>query len=196
MGKIFYILGKSSTGKDTIYRKISEDPELNLKIVVSYTTRPIRDGEVDGETYHFVSEEKYRDIKATGKIIEERTYNTMHGLWRYFTVEDEQLVLDDCSYIMIGVLESFVSIKKYYGENAVIPIYIEVDDGVRLERALKRERKPENQKYAEMCRRFLADSEDFSEDKIKEAGIEKRFENKNLEDCITEVKEWILKSIR
>ena len=191
MGKIFYILGKSSTGKDTIYREICADKNLKLNPVILYTTRPIRDGEKNGITYNFVNEEEYAKIKASGRIIEERVYNTMHGLWRYFTAEDENLRLDEASYIMIGVLSSYVSIRDYYGEDKVIPIYIEVDDGMRLERALKREQKPENGKYAEMCRRFLADAEDFSEDKIREAKIVKRFENIELDRCISEVKGYI-----
>ena len=73
----------------------------------------------------------------------------------------------------------------------VIPIYIEVDDGIRLERALKREKEQENPKYEELCRRFLADSQDFSEEKIEESGIEKRFQNINLDDCVKEIIEYI-----
>ena len=72
-----------------------------------------------------------------------------------------------------------------------MPLYIEVDDGERLQRALDRERKQEEPKYEEMCRRFLADSGDFSEEKITEAGIEKRFRNSSLEKCLEEVKEYI-----
>ena len=67
------------------------------------------------------------------------------------------------------------------------PIYIEVDDGVRLQRALNRERSQENPKYQELCRRYLADSEDFSEEKIAEAGIEKRFQNDDFEKCLEEI---------
>ena len=68
---------------------------------------------------------------------------------------------------------------------------IELDDGERLMRALDRERRQENPKYEEMCRRFLADSEDFSEEKIKEAGITKRFLNDDLERCIREITAYI-----
>lgn len=192
MGKIFYILGKSSTGKDTIYKRISSDESLALKDIVLYTTRPIRDGEIPDVTYHFVSEEGYRDLKNSGRIIEEKSYNTMHGLWRYFTAREDDLDLENQSYLMIGVLQSYISIRDYYGEDKVVPIYIEVDDGIRLERALKREMKPENRKFTELCRRFLADTEDFADEKIKAAGIEKRFENIDLEECILEVKKYIL----
>ena len=191
MGKIFYILGKSSTGKDTIYKKILEDTELNLKDIILYTTRPIRDGEINGKSYHFINEEEYQKIKATGSIIEERSYDTMHGVWRYFTVKDEQIDLDKNDYVIIGVLKSFVDTREYFGDDKVVPIYIEVEDGIRLQRALNREKKPENRRYKEMCRRYLADSEDFSEEKIVAAGIKDRFENIDLANCISEVKGFI-----
>ena len=51
--------------------------------------------------------------------------------------------------------------QNYFGKENVIPIYIQVDDGVRLERALERERTQKEPKYAELCRRFLADEKDF-----------------------------------
>lgn len=195
MGKIFYILGKSSAGKDTIYKRIRQQFENSLKPVVLYTTRPIRDGEINGVTYHFVAEEEYENIKSSGKIIEERSYNTVHGLWRYFTVEEKDFSISDDNYLMIGVLSSYESIRDYYGSDKVFPIYIEVDDGIRLERALKREMKPENRKFTEMCRRFLADSEDFAEEKIENAGIKKRFNNIDLDICIKEIEEYIRKNI-
>ena len=58
--------------------------------------------------------------------------------------------------------------------------------------------KEENGRYAEMCRRFLSDADDFREERIKELGIsdEERFENDDLEDCVKRIKTWILKSIR
>lgn len=191
MGKIFYILGKSSTGKDTIYKKILEDKGLDLKDIILYTTRPIRDGEVNGKSYHFVDENEYEKIKESGNIIEERAYNTMHGVWRYFTVKDENINLEKNDYLIIGVLKSFVDTKLYFGDDKVVPLYIEVEDGIRLQRALDREKKPENRRYKEMCRRYLADSEDFSEERINEAGITKRFENTDLLTCISEVKDYI-----
>ena len=46
-------------------------------------------------------------------------------------------------------------------------------------------------RYAELCRRFLTDQEDFSEEKIKKAGISLRFENDNLEKCVENVIKYI-----
>ena len=79
MGKIFYIMGKSSSGKDSIYRMLEEDQELGLKRLVIYTTRPIRDGEKNGREYFFTDENKLTEFRRNGKLIEARTYQTVYG---------------------------------------------------------------------------------------------------------------------
>ena len=72
---------------------------------------------------------------------------------------------------------------------------IELDDGVRLQRALNREKKQKVPKYEEMCRRFLADSQDFSAENIKKAGITKSFYNDNLKHCTKEIIQYIEKNL-
>ena len=192
MGKIFYIMGKSASGKDHIYRGLLDETDLPLKTLVSYTTRPIRKGETDGKEYFFVGRDRLEELRADGKIIEERSYDTIHGIWTYFTADDAYTDLENCDYLGIGTLESYEKMRAYYGQDKLIPIYIDVDDGVRLERALRRERKQAEPKYKEMCRRFLADCEDFSEEKIFQLGIDRRFCNDNtLEECLKEVEEFI-----
>ena len=191
MGKIFCIMGKSSSGKDSIYRQIMEENELSLKPIIPYTTRPVRMGEKDGREYHFCSEETVRELEAGGKIIELRAYNTVYGIWKYFTVDDGQIDLEDSSYLYIVTLEGCVRIQKFFGKDRVVPIYIEVEDGERLLRAIERERQQEKPQYEEMCRRFLADASDFSEEKLKEAGIGKRFVNTQLGETIRQVTEYI-----
>lgn len=180
MGKIFCIIGKSSTGKDTIYQRLLDNSRLKLKNIVLYTTRPIRVNEKDGVEYHFCDAATRDAYLASGKVIEIRSYDTCHGIWDYFTVDDEQIQLDQQSYLMIGTLESYEKIKDYYNKGAVIPIYIEVEDGIRLERALRREMAQEHPKYEELCRRFLADSKDFSEEKLAEAKIDRIFHNDDI----------------
>lgn len=195
MGKIFYVMGKSSSGKDTIYKKLIENEELNLKKVVIYTTRPIRIKEKDGVEYYFTDEKTLKEFEKLNKIVEMRKYETMHGPWYYFTVDDGQIKLENENYVILGTLESYEKIQSYYGKENLIPIYIEVDDGIRLERAIKRERKQIQPKYTEMCRRFLADEKDFSEENIARLGIKKRYENIERETCIQEIVDDIRKII-
>lgn len=67
-------------------------------------------------------------------------YQTVHGPWYYFTADDGQVDLEKNNYLGIGTLESYLKLKEYYGEDALCPLYVEVEDGIRLERALKREK--------------------------------------------------------
>lgn len=177
MGTIYCVIGKSSTGKDSIYKRLLQREDLQLKKIVPYTTRPIREKEVEGVEYHFVTEEKRLELEAAGKIIEGRSYDTIYGRWDYFTVDDGQIDLTGSDYLLIGTLETYGKLKEYYKNGQIVPIYIEVEDGERLERALRRERKQPEPKYEEMCRRFLADSRDFSKEKLEEYGVTKVFDN-------------------
>ena len=74
-------------------------------------------------------------------------------------------------------------------------VYIELEDGTRLIRAVERERTQEHPGYEELCRRFLADAKDFSEENLKNAGITRRFENKDMNVCLEEIKLFIQKAI-
>lgn len=186
-------MGKSSTGKDTIYKKLLEKEELGLHKIVPYTTRPIREGEEEGVEYHFTDVSTLEQLRDENRIIECRAYNTVHGIWYYYMVKDAQIDLQLKDYLIIGTVESYVMVKNYFGEKKVVPIYIEIEDGERLTRALNREKAQSEPKYEEMCRRFLADCEDFSEEKMEQAGIKTRFKNNELEECITQIVEYIAK---
>ena len=69
MGKIYCVMGKSSSGKDTVYKKLKEQYE-EFRSIVPYTTRPIREGEKDGVEYYFVSEDRFCEMKESKKVIE------------------------------------------------------------------------------------------------------------------------------
>lgn len=194
MGKIFCIMGKSATGKDTIYKSLLQNSELGLKKIVSYTTRPIREGEEEGVEYHFTDVQTLKMLEEQGKVIECRSYDTIYGIWYYFMVKDNQIDLTQNDYLIIGTLESFLRIRDYFGKEKVVPIYIELEDGERLTRALGREKTQREPKYEELCRRFLADCQDFSYEKLEKAGIEKYYTNNDLEICIDEIKEQIISS--
>lgn len=184
-GKIFYLMGKSCAGKDTIYKALME--QQNFRTVVLYTTRPMREGELEGREYHFVSENELLHFQGEGKVIELRSYHTVHGLWHYFTVDDGQLDVQKGNFLLLGTLESYQRMRAYYGAEKFVPLYIEVEDGVRLERALFREKQQKHPNYTELCRRYLADEKDFSEENLLACGIEKRYQNRRFEDCIKEL---------
>ena len=193
MPEIVFIMGKSASGKDNIYQRLADDRELGLKKIIMYTTRPMRAGETQGVEYYFVDEDRVRQMQKSGKIIEMRCYNTVYGTWKYFTADDGQIDLNSGErYIVIGTLEAYDKFCAYYGKEHILPIYIEVDDGIRLQRAIKREMQQDTPKYEEMCRRFLADAKDFSEENINSMGIVKRYSNNGgLDECVGEIRKTL-----
>lgn len=195
MGKLYYIMGKSATGKDHIYRALAGDTTLGLSPLVLYTTRPKRRGETDGKEYHFVDEERLDALRDSDKVLEERVYQTVEGPWHYATVDDGQMDLSTGSYLAIGTLDSYTKLRAHYGDS-LVPLYVETDDETRLLRAIKREKKQPSPNYAELCRRFLADTDDFSDDKLADAGIKRRFlNNATLDGCIEEIRDCILRDL-
>ena len=106
-------------------------------------------------------------------------------------MDDGKIDLSKHSYLYIVTLEGYQKIQRYFGKSCVVPIYIEVEDGERLLRAIARERQQKTPQYEEMCRRFLADAADFSEKKLTEAGITRRFINNDMEGTIQEITEYI-----
>ncbi|MBO4609980.1 MAG: guanylate kinase [Lachnospiraceae bacterium] len=193
MAKIICLLGKSCSGKDTIYKKLLADESLNLLPLVTYTTRPMRTGEQEGREYHFTDEAGFNSLKEDGKVIEDRTYDTVYGLWRYFTVDDGTFEKEGRNVIAAaGTIPAYIKLRDHFGAENTIPVMIETDDGIRLERAMRREKKQEAPRYKEMCRRFITDSEDFDEEKMKAAGVEHVFmNNEDLDKCIREVSDFI-----
>lgn len=187
MSKIFYLMGKSSSGKDTVYRELMK--RYSFKKIIMYTTRPLRSGEVNGREYHFTTIPDFMALKKAGKVLEYRCYKTVQGPWYYFTVNDGQFDGDENDrFLLIGTLESYIQTRNYLlGKHKLIPVYLEIDPGLRLERALFREKQMEKPDYRELCRRFLADEEDFSEEMIQSAEIEVRFNNTDLESCVAEI---------
>lgn len=183
MRLLIYILGKSASGKDTVFNKLLEN-ELYSRLII-YTTRPIRVGEVDGETYNYVSEEYMNSIEDD-KIIEKRVYHTVLGDWYYFTVDDGQFENNDI-LIGIGTLESLKKVNEYFGRDKIMPVYIEVPDEIRLERAINREKLSDKPNIDEVNRRYMADNIDFSDEKLQKLGVKKRYINLDIDECLKEI---------
>ena len=184
MGKIFVLIGPSCSGKDTLFTALKEDyPELEP--IVLYTNRPIREKEIDGVTYNFVSLDKIKEMEENNEIIEIRTYETAYGPWVYAT-SSKSIDLNNKNYLSINTLEGYKSLKEYYKDD-VIPLLIKVDDDIRLKRAIKREKKQKEPKYEEMYRRFEADKIDFSDENLNACGINEYYVNNDLNICLSDL---------
>ncbi len=194
MKKLFVFMGKSAVGKDTLFAKtMSRHPEL--RTVVTYTTRPIREGEKNGDEYYFTDEENMNKMQSEGRVIEVRCYNTVKGPWYYFTAENDEMRDDDNLYAMITTLEGYNKIREYYGDDIVVPIYITVPDVIRMERSINREKKEENPCVAEVCRRYLADEEDFSQENLKNARITESIDNLDMDKALEQIDKVLAKNL-
>lgn len=164
MGKIYCLIGKSGSGKDTVFNSLMKRRIPVLEPVVTYTTRPVRTGETDGVEYHFVNDEKLAELEAAGKVIERRTYHTVHGDWNYFTCEID--ISQNTDYIMIGTPDVVDRLYERYSHEDIVVFYLNLDDGERLKRCINRESEQKNPNYSEVCRRFLADEADFNAERM------------------------------
>lgn len=190
-GRIFCLMGKSASGKDTIYSKVLSTLErdgFDIAQVVTYTTRPKRTPERDGDEYFFLSGAELDEKLMEGQVIERRDYNTEYGMWSYATLDDGQ-ISGNRDYLVIGTPDVYESFATYFSREQVIPILVVIDDGTRLMRALTREMQQESPKYDEMCRRYLSDKRDF--DEIDAAEGVAKFTNRDADECAAEIAEFI-----
>ena len=189
--KLFLLMGKSATGKDSICEGLLRHFEGRLRKIVPYTTRPIREGETDGVEYHFVTVDEMRTMQQEGRVLECRTYHTVVGDWHYFTADDGQIDASGSHTIMIATPDVYFGLMKTKYADAIVPIYLETEDEERLMRSIWRERKQEQPNFAEVCRRYLADEKDFSPEVIERMNPRLRFLNWQFSSCIRMVSEAV-----
>lgn len=156
MRKIFAIMGKASTGKDTLTKMLSE--MLELPIALSFTTRPKRVGEKQGVEYNFISDSDFWDLHGCDLLAEYTSYEVASGeTWHYGLTKEE---LEKAEYVLVIVNpDGFRQLTKIYGDK-VCSILIDAPADVRIKRYLDRDTVTE-EKAEECCRRFLADNKDF-----------------------------------
>jgi guanylate kinase len=151
---IIFICGQTGAGKDTIGNLILERLET-LEKSVPYTTRPKREGEVDGKDYYFVDNATFNDLNSQGEFLETRSYDTAYGIWRYATRRESGK-----NVLLWGSYGMLCNILKDSKED-VHAIYIDVSVYDRLQRSLEREEAHDDSHIAEVCRRIYQDYEDF-----------------------------------
>jgi guanylate kinase len=150
--KLLALFGESGAGKDTIQHWLVSEC-TNVHGLISYTTRPPRDYEKEGQEYHFVTKEDFRELIAENKILEYNVFN----YWYYGTCVDEL----DKDQINVGVFnpQGIRKLLKCTKDVDILPVWIQASEKDRLLRCLNREANPD---CKEICRRFLADTDDFS----------------------------------
>ncbi len=164
MKKLYILMGKSAAGKDTVMSRVIAE---GMPKKITHTTRPMRENEENGREYFFETEETHNQALKNNTILEQRVYNTTKGLWYYWS---DTSPLEAERTVTVSTLEGYKKLKAFYGD-AAIPVYIYCRDDIRMERLLKREEAQKNPDYKEICRRFIADSRDFGEELLLDAGV-------------------------
>ena len=184
MSKFTVLVGRSASGKDAILKKLASD--YNYIPLISCTTRPKRDGEVDNVTYYFISNYKFKSMIKDNKLIEYRSYNTLvsgnKATW-YYGLPKVEVNINNPNYVVILDLKGAKSFMNYYGKDICEIIYVECGAKTRTERAKKRG----GFDTQEWNRRLKKDNIDFN---ILNRGIVDKTidnENRNLDDVVKEI---------
>ena len=168
--KVYALIGKSASGKDTIVQELLKRTNNIFHGVVSHTTRPKRDYEIDKKDYYFVTEEEISKLCEEDKMLEISCFNN----WLYGTCIESF----DKEKINLGVFNIQGICSLLEREDIDLRIfYVQASDKVRLMRQLSRE---ENPNIEEIIRRYKTDNLDFKDYNIN--FLFTAIENNNSED--------------
>ena len=162
VSKIIVLCGEACSGKDSIMRMMVHNE--GYQPCVSHTTRPMREGEVEGREYYFMTTNDFLDKLHAKDFVEVREYNTVDGLWLYgmsYAELDSKLGQGDI--VMILDIKGMLELKQSKYRDMIVSFYINVDENTRLERYLNRDGGLTLNKVEECVRRLKADRKDFED---------------------------------
>lgn len=181
------LLGKTASGKDTILNELVK--KYNYRKMITYTTRPMRKGEIQDKTYHFISDEEFLKKKEEDFFLEYNEFNTVDDIWRYGSAKEDYLNATNDTVIILtpsGLSALKVYIARQKADIDIIPIYIYANNNTIGKRLKKRGDKKE-----EADRRIKADNVDF--DGVQNV-VDRIFYNNNtndLDEVVKKIHEYI-----
>ena len=149
---IIVLVGKTASGKTTVANELCENH--GYKRIITYTTRPMRENEVQDVDYHFISDEQFNKMVENNEFTEYKRYNTAHGVWSYGSVVTlEQELSDDC-YVIILTPQGLRNLSRKMSR--YIAFYLNVSLKSQLERLKKR-----GDEEQQIIKRLINDAKDF-----------------------------------
>lgn len=152
---IIAIAGPTCSGKTTLAKKFEE---RGFERVVTYTTRPRREGEVDGVDYHFVLDEDFSAMEKGGEFFETTKYHAYFGECKYGTRRDDILGTKTNKVIVLDV-KGAIKLKEFTSQVNLIYLFASLGEA-RL-RALHR-----GDDLSEVDRRYESDINHFFWNKL------------------------------
>jgi len=140
------LVGKAASGKDYLKRRLKKK---GFTIGVSHTTRPSRPNEVDGEDYHFIGEDQFKQMIEEDKFVEYMYFNG----WYYGQTKEDFEQAD----VMIMSKDGLDILPSQYRKRCVV-IYLDIDRKTRIERLNMRDDPNDS-----VSRRLFADDAQFKD---------------------------------
>lgn len=184
-GKLFIISGPSGVGKGTIIARLKKEFPTFI-FPLSYTTRPMRPGEKDGEVYHFISKKEFEEGIQTGRFLEWAFIHRQH----YYGTAKQPIMdaLDQGRMVVREVdVQGFHSIKALIPPENLISIFIKAENEEELIRRIARRGRLSDEELArrmESARKELKDASLFDYEIINREGA--------IDECVNEIKRIIV----
>ena len=177
-----FVIGKTCCGKDSVVNKLIA--KHGFKKCITYTTRPMRKGEQQDITYHFVSDEDFKEKINNGFFAEWKTYDTEFGVWYYGTALEDLEKADDKTVIILTP-DGYRDVVNKLSTKPK-SIYLYANNSTIKERLISR-----GDDKNEAQRRLEHDNLDF---KGIENEVDKIFYNNkgaNIDDVINNILSWL-----
>ena len=177
------LIGKSCSGKDRISKELIKNH--GYKSIVRYTTRPIRKGEKQGITYHYISEDEFRQKIKDGFFAEWKTYNTEFGFWYYGTALEDLDNADKKSVIILPP-DRYDEVKENIHNN-LTTIYVYANNTTIKKRLMLR-----GDDKNEAQRRLEHDNEDFKGAEMLADKIVYNNDGTDINDVVDKILEFVV----
>ena len=183
---VIVLIGRMAAGKDTVINAINK--ELNIPILISHTTRPMRPGETNNKEYHFVDDNYFLGEFRLSNFIEYRAYEVADGSIWYYGLHKSEVGRNPTSLVIMDPA-GYESLMNYFGKENVIGILLEADRETVFNRAILRK----GDTIDEIKRRIEDDDRRFSKFKEKhpECYIVTNNDGTPIEKVVQEVKNII-----
>lgn len=179
---ILILIGKTASGKDKTVSELV--PKHGFKKVITYTTRPMRKGEEQDITYHYISEEEFKQKIEDGFFAEWKSYDTEFGTWYYGSALEDLEKADDKSVIILTPEGYRDVVEKLSNKPAAIYIY--ANNATLKKRLLKR-----GDDKNEAQRRLEHDNEDFKGIENEVDRIVYNNDGTNINEVVSKILEFV-----